>query len=331
MIALSTIATAQTTYTGLNKIKILDENSFKNKTEYEKEMSDLIDQKKFKQITLTAEKLLKENKLNYDGRTMHTMFMDTYLHVAKIPRVTSVNYFIDNINEAEGWIKSEPKSAVAYIYKAFWVRSYAWYIRGGQYTSNTADSKMQFFADTSIKNLNFLFENYEEASKDPFYYYILLETLCDLGLEEQALHAYKDGILKYPDYRMIYNTYISQFSPKWFGENYDAIKMIIDDIQKSNPSLKDIYYYHIMYTVNNNNYDLNRLDIDWDRVDQGSVKAIMRMPTKSMLSDVGKLYCNYNKKNRYEKILKAIPTMQLDQNFINEKLLNCKKIEDRTH
>lgn len=63
-------------------------------------------------------------------------------------------------------------------------------------------------------------------------------TLRDLGAEENYLKAYQDGIVKYPKQRVIYNTFMGSFEPKWFGENYDAIKMIVNDIQELNPTEK---------------------------------------------------------------------------------------------
>lgn len=218
----------------------------------------------------------------------------------------------------------EPESPLGYIYYAFWVRQQAWSVRGGSYASNVSQNNMQYFADESIKNLNFLLENYEIASKDPFYYYIVLMVLRDIGLEDDYFRAYQDGIIKYPKHRMIYNTFMSNFEPKWFGENYDAVKMIVDNIQELNPKEKDFYYYHIMYTANNDKYDLNKLKVDWNRVEQGAVDSLVKLASLEKIEDIRRLYCSYSgNKKRLKKLFNSFKAGQLDENYIKNSLNNC--------
>jgi hypothetical protein len=215
---------------------------------------------------------------------------------------------------------------LGYIYLALWVRKEAWSIRGGNYSSQVAQNNMQYFADQSIKNLNFLLENYDVASKDPFYYYIVLITLRDLGLEEDYLKAYQDGINKYPKQRVIYNTFMQNFEPKWFGQNYDAIKMTVNDIQRLNPTEKDFNYYHIMYTANNYNYDLRKIKVDWNSVEQGAVDSLSKLASLSKIDNIRQLYCSYpGNRARLEKLLNAFKEGQLDSVYVQNSISSCQK------
>ena len=308
----------------LNNVNLMDLDKYKTKPQVEQEMSSYIEKKQFNEITKLTKKLLKNEKLHLDGRFSHTLYLDTFLYMTKQPRVVSDNYFIDNINEASKWVKQDPKSATGYIYKAFWLRAYAWYIRGGQYTNNTDNKSIQIFANASIENAKFLIQNHDVASADPFYYYILLMIFRDLGLEEDSFNVYKEAIQKFPNHRVIYNTFISNYESKWFGQNYDIVKMVVEDIQEMNPKIKDIYYYHIMFTANNNNYDVTRLDVNWERVDIGAVLALKRMPSLEMIEQVSELYCSYSgNKERLKKIIYAFPKGQIAQNKIEGLLMNC--------
>lgn len=309
----------------LNDVSLVDLDKYKTKSEVEQEMSSYVEKKQFNNITNLTKKLLKNEKLHLDGRFIHTLYLDTFLYMTKQPRVVSENYFIDNINEASRWVKQDPKSATGYIYKAFWLRAYAWYIRGDQYTNYTDNKSIQIFANTSIENANFLIQNHDIASADPFYYYMLLMIFRDLGLERESYNAYKDAIKKFPSHRVIYNTFIANYEPKWFGQNYDMVKMVVNDIQEMNPEVQDIYYYHIIYTANNNHYDVNKLGVNWDRVDTGAVLALERMPSLEMLEQVSKLYCSYSgNKERLKKIIYAFPKGQIAENKREELLTNCR-------
>ena len=100
--------------------------------------------------------------------------------------------------------------------------------------------------------------------------------------------------------------------------------MVVEDIQEMNPKIKDIYYYHIMFTANNNNYDVTRLDVNWERVDIGAVLALKRMPSLEMIEQVSELYCSYSgNKERLKKIIQAFPKGQIAQNKIEGLLMNC--------
>lgn len=328
MISLLLISTTPT-YAGdifkkLNNVNFVDLNKYKTKSEVEQEMSSYVQNKQFDKINNLTINFLKNEKLHLDGRFIHTLYLDTFLYMTKQPKVVSQNYFIDNINEASRWVKQYPKSATGYIYKAFWLRAYAWYIRGAQYTNDTDEKNLQIFANASIKNANFLLQNHDIASADPFYYYMLLMIFRDLGLEADSYNVYKDAIKKFPSHRVIYNTFISNYESRWFGQDYDMVKMVVNDIQEMNPKIKDIYYYHIMYTANNNNYDVSKLDVSWERVDTGAVLTLKRMPSLEMLEQVSQLYCSYaGNKERLKKIIYAFPKGQITETKKEELLNNC--------
>ena len=320
----STEAFADVSYAKLAKIKLAEKSKFETNVEVQSNMMDMIEQSRFKDISSRAQTLLKSEEYNIDGKFKHTSYLDNFLRIVNKHRVVSSNYYSDNIKKAQEWIKVEPESPLGYVYYAFWVRQQAWSVRGGSYASNVSQNNMQYFADESIKNLNFLLENYEIASKDPFYYYIVLMVLRDIGLEDDYFRAYQDGIIKYPKHRMIYNTFMSNFEPKWFGENYDAVKMIVDNIQELNPKEKDFYYYHIMYTANNDKYDLNKLKVDWNRVEQGAVDSLVKLASLEKIEDIRRLYCSYSgNKKRLEKLFNSFKAGQLDENYIKNSLNNC--------
>lgn len=322
----STQIFAEVSYTKLANIKLVDESIYPTGYDIQSEVEDLIRERKFKEISNKAQQLLNSEEYNFDGKFKHTSYLDSFLGIVNKHRVTSPNYYKENIAIAQKWIKAEPESPLGYIYYTLWVRKHAWSIRGGSYTSQVSKKNMQYFGDQSIKNLNFLLENYEVASKDPFYYYILLMTLRDLGAEENYLKAYQDGIVKYPKQRVIYNTFMESFEPKWFGENYDAIKMIVNDIQELNPTEKDFNYYHILYTANNNNYNLKNLNVDWNRVEQGAVDSLNKLASLSKVNDIKNLYCSYpGNRARLERLLTSFKQGQLEKSYIENNLNNCQK------
>ncbi|MCL6241767.1 hypothetical protein [Acinetobacter amyesii] len=317
---------AEVSFTKLTNIKLVDENAYRTNSEVQSDIEDLIQAKKFKEISTNANQLLNSEEYNFDGKFKHTSYLDSFLRIVNKHRVTSSNYYKENIAQGQKWIKAEPESPLGYIYYAMWVRQQAWSVRGGSYSSQVSQNNMQYFADKSMQNLNFLMENYDVASKDPFYYYILLMTLRDLGFEENYLRAYQDGIVKYPKQRVIYNTFMESFEKKWFGENYDAIQMIINDIQEMNPAEKDFHYYHILYTVHNNKYDLKKLNVNWARVEQGAVDSLSKLTSLSKINDVQKLYCSYpGNRVRLERLLKSFKQGQLEKSYIENSLNNCQK------
>ncbi|WP_032881139.1 hypothetical protein [Acinetobacter sp. WC-323] len=326
LIFCSTQTFAQVAYTKLAHIKLVDQGTYPKKNETLSDVEDLIEEKKFQEISKKAQQLLNSEEYNYDGKFKHTSYLDYFLGIVNKYKVTSPNYFKDNIVIARQWFQTEPESPLGYIYYALWIRKQAWSVRGGDYTSQISEKNLQYFSDQSIKNLNFLMENYEVASKDPFYYYVVLMILRDLGLEEDYLKAYQDGIAKYPKHRVIYNTFMESFQPKWFGENYDAIKMIVDDIQRLNPKEKNFYYYHIMYTANRNNYDLRELKVNWNRVEQGAVDSLSKLASLSKINDIKELYCSYpGNKKRLEKLFNAFKDGQLDPNYVQISIDSCQE------
>lgn len=315
---------ADVSYRKLAKIKLAEPSEIEKNEEVQSNMMDMIEDGKFKDISNKAQTLLKSEEYDIDGKFKHTSYLDNFIGIVNRHRVVSSNYYSDNIKKAQEWIRVEPESPLGYIYYAFWVRQQAWSVRGKSYASDVSQNNMQFFADESIKNLNFLLENYDTASKDPFYYYILLMILRDIGLDDDYFKAYQDGVIKYPKQRMIYNTFMSNFVPKWFGENYDAVRMIIDNIQELNPNEKDFYYYHIMYTTNKNKYDLNKLKVDWNRVEQGAVDSLSKLASLEKIEHIRMLYCSYpGNKKRLEKLFNSFKANQLDENYIKNSLNSC--------
>lgn len=315
---------ADVSYSKLSKKQFAVESNFETNAEIQSKMIDMIEQKRFKEISDKAKYLLNSEEYNIDGKFKHTALLDTLLYIVNRSRVTSNNYFIENISVGQEWIKAVPDSPLGYIYYALWIRQQAWKVRGGDYSANVSKKNIKYFGEQSIRNLNFLFDNYEVASKDPFYYYIVLITLADLGMEEEYLKAYQDGVIKFPKQRVIYNTYMSYFNNKWFGENYDAISMVVNDIQKLNPTDQDFNYYHIMYTANSYKYDLNKLGVNWGRVEQGAVNSLEKLASSRKIQDIQKLYCTYpGNKQRLARLFNSLKINQLDKSYIDESLSRC--------
>lgn len=321
---LSSYSFAEDPYKKLANLSIIDKSKFQSEDDIRSELRDLLEAKQFKKLDRMIQDALQQRKLYQSGKLYHTVYLDALMGVSKGDRVKALNHYEKNLTLAQDWVSASPKSAVAYVNYALAQRAQAWAVRGGQYSSDVPEKQMEYFAKEIVNSINFLVENYEVASKEPFYYVVLGYSLRELGLLEQSVEVYYDGIGKYPDYRPIYNEFLGQFKDKWSGYNEEAVAQIIADIQEANPKHQDLYYYHILFTANNNGYRPTRFNVDWDRVEKGAVETLALLPTMDRIGQVYELYCSTpGNKQRMLKLNKAFKSGEIKDpqyvNFIN----NC--------
>ena len=97
----STEVFAEVSYIKLANIKLVDEGAYPKGSEIQSNVEDLIEEKKFKEISRKAQQLLKSEEYNFDGKFKHTSYLDSFLGIVNKHRVTSPNYFKDNIAAAQ--------------------------------------------------------------------------------------------------------------------------------------------------------------------------------------------------------------------------------------
>lgn len=298
---------AENLYKKISKMSIVPQSEFKSETEIRQDLEELIENKQFSQITALVQDALKKENLYDDGKMYHTIYVEALAYNNHSPGVKAQNFYEKKLKLAEEWVAKEPNSAVAYINLATAHRAQAWVIRGDQYVQNTDPDRLKKYVEMIESNINFLLEHKEVVSQDPFYYVILGYDLKELGLLEQSVGVYYEGIAKYPRYRTIYNTFLSQFTDRWSGHNVEAAAQIVQDIQEHNPDHKDRYYYHILYTAQNSQYKATNFNVDWDRVEKGAVETLELLPTLNRVGQVYALYCSYpGNKQRLLKLNKAL-------------------------
>lgn len=262
---------------------------------------NFLNNRKFNKLSDEVEDLLKSKKLYINGKLMHTEYYDQI--ILMVQELDDPIQYKKEIEIAEKQIKKNPKKPFNYLYYSILVQQEAWNERGSQFTHKTSVNSLNDFSDKIEKNIDFLLENKNIASKDPFYYVLLLWAYQYLGKENELTTLYKEGIELYPNYRPIYNTYLGAFEPRYQGYNLNVVKNVIDDIQRKNPQKTELYYYHILYTALKIGYKPSVLNVDWNLVEKGVVQSLEQLPSLERINQVWELYCSTSgNKHRLENL-----------------------------
>jgi tetratricopeptide (TPR) repeat protein len=121
------------------------------------------------------------------------------------------------LNHLSEWVKQEPKSALAYLMRAWYYHETAWTVRAEDVGWKIPRRLYQEFTDDLQRANADVLQSINLNPRIPWSYYLVLLIATGEGNSPEAESAFQFGIKAFPDYYELYRQRLYSLTPKWGG------------------------------------------------------------------------------------------------------------------
>ena len=245
------------------------------------EVATLFHTGNFRELDRISKQYLENSDRTSSGLWKLTLF---YAGIESIPNdsVADEKYWNDLESNALKWATSRPKSPTGHLAYATFLKAHAWMYRGGGYSNDVRSEDWEPFYNYIAKTRSYLEAHKTVASKDPYWYQLMIEVATAEGWSLGDFDALVDeATSRYPYYYQIYFNAINFLTPKWHGSRDEIERFARKAVRLTRDKEGESMYARVYWVASQANYG-NRLFTDsavvWASMSKSIDDVMQRYP-----------------------------------------------------
>lgn len=183
---------------------------------------------------------------------------------------------------AAAWTRQYPDSPTAHLARAQVLLNRGWSYHGPGFAASVKEADWAPYLDYTEKARRYLLEHRDIASRDPYWYELLVLVATRQKWPAKDFWAIvEEGTSRYPDFHHLYFTAANYLLPKWNGDAQSLEKLAQLAISKSRRIEGEGLYARIYWVVSLDQYgrDLfTHSQVDWPTMSRGIDDVLARYP-----------------------------------------------------
>ncbi len=193
------------------------------------------------------------------------------------------------------WIDAFPDSPTPYVAKGAAMMNRGWAYRGEGWSSSVGTADGVNFKLHAYFAANFLVDNYDVGSKDPHWYYLIVDSMRAFGAEKDEILSLADeGLDRHLNYDPLYFKMSGYLSPKWRG-SFEELEAFAQEAVKRTEETRGYELYARIYwaagKVNRRTYAFQRPEVNWNDMISGMDDVVRRYPAQWNINHFARFAC----------------------------------------
>lgn len=230
---------------------------------------DLLDQRKFQELELAAERARSSRRQLPGGIWQLADFYDTVSKPLN-KKPTEAEWQAQR-NTLADWDNAIPGSFTAKIALAQLHVDWGWSARGNGYADTVTEPGWKGFGDHLETAMRYLNDPSVASSNCPYKYDVAMQLALGAGLDKPRMEAlFRKAITAEPDYYHYYRYYANYLQEKWYGAPGEAIAFAERSAREVGGEKGDFIYFEIATVLGCDCADGSDLPkMSWQRIKAG--------------------------------------------------------------
>lgn len=191
----------------------------------------------------------------------------------------------------EEWSKRKPQSLTARVSLAAFPVKYAWMARGGGYSHTVSPQGWKLFGERIEEGRKSLEALDPKAKDDAGWYEYMLEVALSQGWPPDKFDAlFLKAVERHPYYLPFYFTRMSFYSPRWYGSDKEAKRVVEDAVSRTKSRMGETLYARLYWSMQDPEmFKTGR--VDWSRMKSGFEHMVKDYPDRWNINNFAKFSC----------------------------------------
>jgi len=182
------------------------------------------------------------------------------------------------------WIEAYSHSPTPYVAKGAALMNRGWKYRGEGWSSTVEPGDALSYQMHAYFAAGFLIDNYDIASQDPHWYYLVVDSLRAFGADKkEVLEFAGEGFDRYRNYDPLYFEMAGYLSPKWRGSREELEAFAQEAVKQTYADRGSELYARIYWaagTGGNGKYMMYTAPTDWELILKSMDEVLERYPAQ---------------------------------------------------
>ena len=193
------------------------------------------------------------------------------------------------------WIRLNPGSPSANIFKGNFLTKYAWKIRGTEFANKVPKTAWKPFKEQLGIAYRYMHFAKWTADRDPHWFKVLIDIHKGLNTGDEAfLKHVNEGMVRHPYYYDLYFSSVQYLLPRWYGNKnkLDALASLAARLTKEHDGMGA--YARVYWYASQIEYDgktIDYLDIDWAKMRQVMLDVYEQYPNEWNVQNFANISC----------------------------------------
>jgi hypothetical protein len=220
-----------------------------------------------------------------------------YAGLAGIPNseVTDEAYWKGLENKALKWTSAYPNSPAGHLVYADFLMSHGWMYRGNGWGQQVRQEDWKPFHEYIAKARIYLMEHKAVASRDPYWYELMIKVATAEGWNIQDFNALVDeATSRYPYFYQVYFAAINYLTPKWHGSREEIENFAQRAVKNTRKVEGEAIYSRIYWVASQSNYGDNLFtdsNVVWSRMSKSIDDVLKRYPDQWNINNFAYFSC----------------------------------------
>lgn len=263
----------------------------------------------FRLLDRISNQYLKNEERTSSGLWKLTLF---YAALESIPNlnVTDNEYWENLENKALKWVSSNPNSPTGHLAYATILKSHAWMYRGVGFASEVRPEDWKPFRDYIAKTRKYLEAHKKVASKDPYWYQLMIHVSTAESWSLGDFNALVDeSTSRHPYFYQAYFAAINYLTPRWHGskeeiENFARKAVDVTREKEGESMYARIYWYASQVNYGNSLFTDSK--VVWEKMSKSIDDVLKRYPDQWNINNFAHFACLAHDAQKTKQLIERI-------------------------